>query len=143
MICPSTIREAAACFQEAAPHTCLGGNVIRMLPRTGAVPGARAGRKYRVAIKSLGGLSERLCGAGEARPNTGSRAKMETKTLRPLQFKCFPCNKRLKSFFNIAPASPVPSAASPAERVAAESEKIPTIAQFSAAGRKRSGGGNF
>ena len=48
MIRTRTIREAAAYFQEADPHTCLTETAIRTLLRTGAVPCARVGRKYLV-----------------------------------------------------------------------------------------------
>ena len=48
-----TIREAAAYFQKAAPHTCLTETAIRTLLRTGAVPCARVGRKYLVTIEAL------------------------------------------------------------------------------------------
>lgn len=48
-----TIREAAAYFQEADPHTSLTETAIRTLLRTGAVPSARVGRKYLVTIEAL------------------------------------------------------------------------------------------
>ena len=44
MVRTRTIREAAAYFQEADPHTCLTETAIR----TGAVYSARVGRKYLV-----------------------------------------------------------------------------------------------
>ena len=53
MIRTRTIREAAAYFQEADPHTCLTETAIRTLLRTGAVPSARVGRKYLVTIEAL------------------------------------------------------------------------------------------
>lgn len=53
MIRTRTIREAAAYFQEADPHTCLTETAIRTLLRTGAVPSARIGRKYLVTIEAL------------------------------------------------------------------------------------------
>ena len=53
MIRTRTIREAAAYFQEADPHTSLTETAIRMLLRTGAVPSARVGRKYLVTIEAL------------------------------------------------------------------------------------------
>lgn len=53
MIRTRTIREAAAYFQEADPHTCLTETVIRTLLRTGAIPSARVGRKYLVTIEAL------------------------------------------------------------------------------------------
>ena len=48
MIRTRTIREAAAYFREADPHTSLTETAIRTLLRTGAVPSARVGRKYLV-----------------------------------------------------------------------------------------------
>ncbi len=53
MVRTRTIREAAAYFQEADPHTCLTETAIRTLLRTGAVPSARVGRKYLVTIEAL------------------------------------------------------------------------------------------
>lgn len=53
MVRTRTIREAAAYFQEADPHTCLTETAIRTLLRTGAVPCARVGRKYLVTIEAL------------------------------------------------------------------------------------------
>ena len=53
MIHARTIREAAAYFQEADPHTCLTETAIRTLLRTGTVPSARVGRKYLVTIEAL------------------------------------------------------------------------------------------
>ena len=53
MIRTRTIREAAAYFQEADPHTCLTETAIRTLLRTGAVPSVRVGRKYLVTIEAL------------------------------------------------------------------------------------------
>ena len=53
MIRTRTIREAAAYFHEADPHTSLTETAIRTLLRTGAVPSARVGRKYLVTIEAL------------------------------------------------------------------------------------------
>ncbi len=53
MVRTRTIREAAAYFQEADPHTCLTETAIRTLLRTGAVPSARVGKKYLVTIEAL------------------------------------------------------------------------------------------
>ena len=53
MIRTRTIREAAAYFQKADPHTCLTETAIRTLLRTGAVPCVRVGRKYLVTIEAL------------------------------------------------------------------------------------------
>ena len=53
MIHTRTIREAAAYFQAADPHTSLTETAIRTLLRTGAVPSARVGRKYLVTIEAL------------------------------------------------------------------------------------------
>ncbi len=53
MVRTRTIREAAAYFQEADPHTCLTETAIRTLLRTGAVPSACVGRKYLVTIEAL------------------------------------------------------------------------------------------
>lgn len=53
MIRTRTIREAAAYFREADPHTCLTETAIRTLLRTGAVPSARVGKKYLVTIEAL------------------------------------------------------------------------------------------
>ena len=53
MIRTRTIREAAAYFREADPHTSLTETAIRTLLRTGAVPSARVGRKYLVTIEAL------------------------------------------------------------------------------------------
>jgi len=52
MVHTRTIREAAAYFRESGPRTCLTGVAIRTLPRTGAVPGARAGRKHLVTVEA-------------------------------------------------------------------------------------------
>ena len=60
MIRTRTIREAAAYFKETAPETCLTETAIRTLLRTGAVPSARIGKKYLVAIEAL---EEYLSGA--------------------------------------------------------------------------------
>ena len=46
-----TIREAAAYFQEADPHTSLTETAIRTLLSTGVVPSARMGRKYLVPLR--------------------------------------------------------------------------------------------
>ena len=53
MVRARTIREAAAYFREADPHTSLTETAIRTLLRTGAVPSARVGRKYLVTIEAL------------------------------------------------------------------------------------------
>ena len=53
MIRTRTIREAAAYFKETDPDTCLTETAIRTLLRTGAVPSARIGKKYLVAIEAL------------------------------------------------------------------------------------------
>lgn len=53
MVRARTIREAAAYFQEADPHTSLTETAIRTLLRTEAVPSARVGRKYLVTIEAL------------------------------------------------------------------------------------------
>ena len=53
MIRTRTIREAAAYFREADPHTSLTETAIRTLLRTGAVPSARVGRKYLVTMEAL------------------------------------------------------------------------------------------
>ena len=53
MVRTRTIREAAAYFRETDPQTCLTETAIRTLLRTGAVPSARVGRKYLVAIEAL------------------------------------------------------------------------------------------
>lgn len=66
MVRTRTIREAAAYFQEADPHTCLRETAIRTLLRAGDVPCARVGRKYLVHHRGPGSLSGGLCGAGEA-----------------------------------------------------------------------------
>ena len=60
MIRTRTIREAAAYFKERDPNTCLTETAIRTLLRTGAVPSARIGKKYLVAIEAL---EEYLSGA--------------------------------------------------------------------------------
>ena len=60
MIRTRTIREAAAYFKETDPDTCLTETAIRTLLRTGAVPSARIGKKYLVAIEAL---EEYLSGA--------------------------------------------------------------------------------
>lgn len=52
MIRTRTIREAAAYFKETDPETCLTETAIRTLLRTGAVPSARIGKKYLVAIEA-------------------------------------------------------------------------------------------
>ncbi len=62
MIRTRTIREAAAYFQEADPHTCLTETAIRTLLRTGAVPSARVGRKYLVTIEALEAYLEGAAG---------------------------------------------------------------------------------
>ena len=54
MIRTRTIREAAAYFKETDPDTCLTEIAIRTLLRTGAVPSARIGKKYLVAIEAFG-----------------------------------------------------------------------------------------
>lgn len=59
MIRTRTIREAAAYFREADPHTCLTETAIRTLLRTGAVPSARVGKKSRY-YRGSGSLSEGL-----------------------------------------------------------------------------------
>ena len=53
MIRTRTIREAAAYFKERDPNTCLTETAIRTLLRNGAVPCARVGKKYLVAIEAL------------------------------------------------------------------------------------------
>jgi len=53
MIRTRTIREAAAYFRESDPQTCLTETAIRSLIRSGAVPSARIGRKYLVAVEAL------------------------------------------------------------------------------------------
>ena len=63
MIRTRTIREAAAYFKETDPETCLTETAIRTLLRTGAVPSARIGKKYLVAIEALEALEEYLSGA--------------------------------------------------------------------------------
>lgn len=60
MIRTRTIREAAAYFKERDPNTCLTETAIRTLLRNGAVPCARVGKKYLVAIEAL---EEYLSGA--------------------------------------------------------------------------------
>ena len=60
MIRTRTIREAAAYFKETGPDTCRTETAIRTLLRTGAVPSARIGKKYLVAIEAL---EEYLSGA--------------------------------------------------------------------------------
>ena len=55
MIRTRTIREAAAYFKETDPDTCLTETAIRTLLRTGAVPSARIGKKYLVAIEAFAG----------------------------------------------------------------------------------------
>ena len=60
MIRTRTIREAAAYFKERDPNTCLTETAIRTLLRKGAVPSARIGKKYLVAIEAL---EEYLSGA--------------------------------------------------------------------------------
>lgn len=62
MIRTRTIREAAAYFREADPHTSLTETAIRTLLRTGTVPSARVGRKYLVTIEALEAY---LSGPGE------------------------------------------------------------------------------
>ena len=53
MIHSRTIREAAAYFREADPHTGLTETAIRRLLRQGLVPSVRVGRKYLVTIEAL------------------------------------------------------------------------------------------
>ena len=53
MIRVRTIKEAAACFREQDPNTCLTETAIRTLLRTGKVPCSRVGRKYLVTLEAL------------------------------------------------------------------------------------------
>lgn len=69
MIHTRTIREAAAYFQAADPHTSLTETAIRTLLRTGAVPSARVGRKYLVTIEALEAYLE-----GSVRPEKHVKA---------------------------------------------------------------------
>lgn len=67
MVRTRTIREAAAYFQEADPHTCLTETAIR----TGAVSSARVGRKYLVTIEALEAYLE-----GSAGPEKPVKAQL-------------------------------------------------------------------
>lgn len=53
MIHTRTIREAAVCFKERDPQTCLTETAIRTLVRSGQVPSVKVGKKYLVAIEAL------------------------------------------------------------------------------------------
>lgn len=77
MIRARTIREAAAYFQEADPHTSLTETDIRTLLRTGAVPSARVGRKYLVTIEALEAYLEGSAGPEE--PVAASPQKWQIK----------------------------------------------------------------
>ena len=86
MVRTRNIREAAAYFQEADPHTCLTETAffyilslaltltetaIRTLLRTGAVSSARVGRKYLVTIEALEAYLE-----GSAGPEKPVKAQL-------------------------------------------------------------------
>jgi hypothetical protein len=53
MVRTRTIKEAAAYFREGDPQTCLTETAIRTLLRSGAVPSAKVGKKYLVAVEAL------------------------------------------------------------------------------------------
>lgn len=71
MVRTRTIREAAACFQENDPQTCLTETAIRTLLRSGAVPSVRVGKKYLVTVEALEAY---LTGETESVRTTGSPA---------------------------------------------------------------------
>ena len=48
-----TIREAAAHFRAADPHTAITEHRIRQLVTSGAIPSSRAGRKYILSIEDI------------------------------------------------------------------------------------------
>ena len=101
MIRTRTIREAAAYFKERDPNTCLTETAIRTLLRNGAVPCARVGKKYLVAIEALeiylvSSLSKkyRNAAAEQRRQTLGDSIAFKLRCVTP----CFFCHMHLKQF---------------------------------------------